>query len=65
MQSSTGTLTADHMNQQQQPRSKTSVATQRRNLNIQNMSQIVRSVRADITHLRTQLESTIPQIPEG
>ena len=34
------------------------------NNNIQNLSQIVKSVRADIAHLKAQMES-LPPFPEG
>ena len=44
--------------------SSTTIRNQQQNVNIQNLSQIVKSVRADISHLKAQLES-LPPFPEG
>ena len=46
------------------PRSMTAIDGKRQGNNIMNLSQIVKSVRADITNLKAQLEC-IPPFPDG
>ena len=36
----------------------------KQNANVQNLSQIIRSVRADISHIKAQMES-MPAFPDG
>ena len=46
------------------PRSQTTVGGSRPTPKIQNLSQIVRAVRADLTNIKAQLES-LPPMPDG